>query len=502
MYGKPSAPEHLRKMAEHTRNKGKEAETPKTEQPAPPTPAPSSSQPPVAVPPKPEAPTPKIVLPPHRRGNALPGTLEAEENAMLRSMFTSMSLDKDAVLNSENKAARELFIKKAEEQGLSEQDALNKNSIGKVTAHITKTNEQGERVLDRVEVTDGPSASEPTSKAPKAMVFPNDAYNARVREGQDAKKAEQLSTITASGSAAAAGPNKKTGEAKPPTTTADKGPSYYREWYRGNPDEVCRMSNEEDAEVPWNDIWGLWYQYFGNPMIEPETGTPFEVRVPAHKSRFFFGPQGMAIKNIIALCLTPILIFTRYEKEWFHIGLWFRSTPRIPRVPMLQMWAILQEWAATIDQGMFFDKKLGQDLELAASTLAKQLAQNMREQKVSIAVQETIKARDEEERKAREMARQMREAQLAQNREDKKQWLLSELEDILAENPDDMDYDRKSRSRQVRSLVKIDAEDEGLYGKDVGYTKSDVWAFITDHWSKTRPKQAAEPQALMYGDLS
>lgn len=515
MYGKPPAPEHLKKMQEHTAQKGKQPERPTTGQPAPETPA-GPSQQPAAAPTEPQASTPTPPLPLHRASRAHTPAMtgaEREENERLRLQFTSISLETNKAIEDKRRADRDQLKKDAEEQGMTEDDALERAAPPvQVTSRITRTDEQGRRVLDHVEVSDEPAPkkeeagenkkAEPeptTSKQPRGVVFPLDASNARLREAQDARKAQQLSTITAS---AAPGPSKKT-EAKPSTAApADKGPSYYREWYHGNPDTICRMAKDEDAEVPWDTLWDLWQEYFGNQGIEPETGTPFEVRIPAKKSRFFFGAQGVAIKNIISLCLAPIRIHTEYHEEWLHIGLWFQPANRIPRMPLMQMWAILQQWSATIDQGFFFDKKMGQDIEGGTRMVADQVAHNMRNKQDSIAVQETIKARNEEEKRSRELARQRRDEELARKKEEKKQWLMESVERLLNLAPGDGDQHKTQRSEDIRILVKIKAKDQGLYGKDVGFTTSDVWAIVIDHWTKINSKQAAEGRALMYDDLS
>lgn len=182
----------------------------------------------------------------------------------------------------------------------------------------------------------------------------------------------------------------------------DKKPVYYREWFNGQTDTECKFSIDDD-EADINRMWELWEEYFGRQGIRPNTKYPFELCIPANKSRLFFGAQGSAIKQIMALCLTPIRICTRYDSEWLYVGLWFRKMARSPRMPLLQMYSILHHWSITLDQGLFFDVKLGQEIEQRARVLAGQVGDSMWRQRSSTTVRESTIVGDEDECADREM---------------------------------------------------------------------------------------------------
>jgi hypothetical protein len=86
----------------------------------------------------------------------------------------------------------------------------------------------------------------------------------------------------------------------------------------------------------------------------------------------------------------------------------------------------------------------------------------------------------------------------ARIKQEKKVWLCGHIDELLEQHGSDSDEDKELRSNFMRMLVMIIANDEGLYDKGIGFSKSDVWTIVTDHWSKPRPKQAPEAQPLMY----
>ena len=528
MYGTPSAPEHIQWMEQNKGQKSEESKEPELLAPNPPAPP---SQPTVAAPKKPVAP-PTFELPLHRKnkGKTVAPIFQEQMQASI-----TRTHEGDTRRDDEYRASQAQYLKEAKEKGLSEDAALDEKTPKiKCKSKLTKTTENGRQAVDQVEVTDllvpegeadegkkaenkkadenKKAAPKPADKPPRAVVFPNDASNARLKESQDAKKAQQLREINASAAKPPVGPSKTENK---PSAPADKAPSYYREWYRGKKGNACRMSaTDENFEVDEEQIQDLWDRYFCG--IELDTGLPFEVRIPAKRSKFFFGPQGNSIAQIRGLCLTPIRFHTCYVDDWLYIGLLFPKSSRVPHMAMLQMYAILHDWSVTPEHGLFFDQKMSQDIEATTLGIASGIIRQMDHAENSAAAQEAIKARKEEERLVREQeklakkkAEELRQEQLAKKKQEKKQWLLEMIDSALEEFPNDTEEvdpemgvnHKMMRSKTIRTIVKILAVDEGLYSKDVGLTESDAWAIVTDHWSKTRPKQAAEAQALMYGSL-
>lgn len=534
----PPSPEHERiligkgKQPERPKEtkKPNEPKKPKAKQPASKPPA-APSQPAKMAPKQHVAPGLTVRLPLHHSGQPVP-----RETIKKMDEYAKSSLAGDNARDQEKEAKQAQYLKEAEEQGLSKDDALSKvMPLGKQTHIVTEEGADGKRVTVGVKVTDmsapedkaeedekaengekpgesNKAATEPTTKPSRTtIVFPNDASNERLRQSQEAKKAQQLAEATASAAKPPAGPSKT--ETKP-SAPASKPPSYPREWFRGQRNNECKMSQEEDIiQMDIEKIYSLWEEYFGSKGIQPECRYPFEVCVPASRGKFFFGAQGSAIPHVRDLCLAPVRIYTEYIEDQLYISLWFpvsqASSSRVPRMAMVQMYAIIYEWSVSPEKGLFFDKMMAQEFGSCANQLSDAIIKEMREGENSIAAQEAKKAKAEEAKRAREQqqlaiqrAEELRRQQLAEKKEEKKQWLLREVDDVLNNYPSDTDEkDQKSRSKAIRTLVAVEAKDEGLYGKDVGLTKSEVWTIISDHWSKERPAQAKEPQAMMYSEL-
>ncbi|POS69045.1 hypothetical protein DHEL01_v212560 [Diaporthe helianthi] len=237
------------------------------------------------------------------------------------------------------------------------------------------------------------------------------------------------------------------------------------------------MVVEKGIKLDFTTRTAIWDEHFGLKGIRPPTGTAFEIRIPAKRSKFLFGAQGHVIPRIRELCLAPVRFATEYYNDWLFISLWFPKTSRF-------------------------------NSQKAPSSNTANIMKQMGEGENSAASQESIRAKKEEQRLAlekeklaRQKAEEMKLAALTKKRQEAKQLLVNQVDEIIKGYPSDSNEDeKKSRSKHIRYLIAIEAKDEGLYSKGLGFTKSEVWTLVTDFWTKTRPKQTSEAQALMYSE--